>query len=256
MRACFKVFMLSGLILTVSAIGWTADHPASNSECAQCHRATSAGDAPKVVPEEPGFFAKLFLGKADYIGHKEISCVGSATDDGVVNGCHDPDKNFPNKLAIDLTGKPVDVLCGSCHASQREFGMHHPSYKVDKDGDGVGDSLVRPASVQEIFTTASVSAQVEPIKSYPDALHFITDGEGKRRIVAAQPLWSVVEIVEEKEVVFDDVVVCSTCHNPHFGFLVEVGKEEDMRADLVARPNGDALLRKRDHDNSLCLDCH
>jgi hypothetical protein len=256
MHRCFKVFFVAGLIVAVAAVGLAGDHPASDSDCAKCHNAASAGNAPKVVPEEPGFFAKLFLGKISYIGHEKISCVGSANPDGTLTGCHDPDKNFPNKLTIDLTGKAIDELCGRCHTSQRRFGMHHPSYQMDKDGDGVGDSLVRPVAVQEIFSTASVAAQVEPIKSYPDALHFVTDAEGKRRLVVAQPLWSVVEMVDGQEVVFDDVVVCSTCHNPHFGFLAELGEEEDMRRDLVARPQGDALLRKRDHDNSLCLDCH
>ena len=115
---------------------------------------------------------------------------------------------------------------------------------------------MRPVALQEIFSTSSVASQVEPIKSYPDALHFVTDEAGKRRLVTAQPLWSVVEIVDDKEVVFDDVVVCSTCHNPHFGFLAELGEEEDVQRDLIARPEGDAMLRKRDYDNALCLDCH
>lgn len=256
MRSGFKVLMVACFTISLGAAAFAADHPGSASDCNKCHQATSAGDAPKVIPEEPGFFGKLFLGQTSFAGHEKVSCVGTINADGAVTGCHAPDKGFPNKLVVDLTGKPTDEFCGRCHASQREFGYHHPSYKTDKDGDGVGDALVRPVEVQEIFSTNSVAAQPEPVKSYPDALHFIIDENDKKQLVSAQPLWSVVEIIDEKEVTFDDVVVCTTCHNPHFGFLVEVGGEEEMKENLVARPNGDALLRKRDYDNSLCLDCH
>ena len=65
-----------------------------------------------------------------------------------------------------------------------------------------------------------------------------------------------VELVDDKEVTYTDVVDCTTCHNPHFGFLVAVKGEEELQENLVARESGDALLRLKDHDNALCQVCH
>ncbi len=254
-----KRFKIVGVVVVcaffTAAAGY-ADHASSSSDCKQCHDVNSTSKAPKVIPEEPGFVAKLFGGKKSFAGHGKVSCSGKLTADGGVTGCHDPDAGNEDLLVTDLSKLPVDELCGKCHDSQRQFGAHHPSYKMDKNGDGVGEYLVRPVEGQEVLGVLAPANMPEPVKSYPDALKIIVGKDGKNEVLSAMPLEKIIEVVDGEEVVYENVVTCTTCHNPHFGFLVAMGEDEAIETDAVAREEGDALLRFRDHDNTLCLACH
>lgn len=254
-----KRFLALAIITGFAALGAhpsLAAHPESSSDCAKCHSLGASSDAPKVVGEEPSFLGRLLQGKKAFKGHPSLSCAGAKGADGKITGCHAPEKGFPHLLITDTKGKPSDEFCGQCHAEHRKPGLHHPSYKKDKNGDGVVDTLIRPASKKPIFSTFSPAAKPEPLASFPDALLFTTTPEGAKKLQVALPLETVVEKEGDKLVTYKDVTGCSTCHNPHFGYLVEVGKEEDMKATLAARPKGDALLRMRDYDNALCVACH
>jgi len=251
-----KHFVLALLFVGANLAPALAAHPGSGSDCLSCHALGASGDGPKVVPEEPGFMAKMFQNAKSLKGHPSVSCTGTVQPDGKLSGCHDPDKGFKKLLVTDTTNKPVDPLCVTCHQSAGKFGMHHPSYKIDKNGDGVGDYMVRPVAVQEVFGPFAPANNPMPLSKYPDSIVFTTNPEGVKKLVVAIPLGTTVEKVDDKEVTYNDVVICTTCHNPHYGYIVESGKEEEQKPGLMARLKGDALLRMKDYDNTLCLVCH
>lgn len=238
-----------------AAVGHAA-HPGSGSSCGDCHKIGAAGDAPKVTPEEPGFMERMFQGKQSYRGHSSVSCAGSVGGDGKVSGCHAPENGYRKLLVMDLADKPVDLLCAVCHQNAAKFGLHHPSYKADKNGDGVGDYMIRPVAVQEVFTEFAPAGKAAPLNKYPDALVFKAQADGTKKLDVAIPLEKVAETTGDKTIVYTDAVSCTTCHNPHYGYLVELGKEEELKPGQVARAKGDALLRMRDYDNQLCVACH
>lgn len=236
-----------------------ADHPGSGSDCVGCHGFTAQGAAPKVVPTDPAFLTKLFEGKVTLRGHATLRCAGTANDAGqVTGGCHRPESGFPKGLAVKLSGIPSDELCGKCHPNQRMPGRHHPSYKKDENGDGVPEKIVRPPAGQEVFTAFAPASQTDPLKTYPDAATFTVTPDGRRVLGAAIPLATVIEKdpATNQDVEVSGVVTCVSCHNPHYGYLVEVGTAEGVQAEYTARKNGDVLLRMRDRDNALCLTCH
>lgn len=251
-----KIFIATVVVVLIGAGGGFAAHPGSDASCDKCHKSGTSGDAPKVTPEDPGFVERMFQGKQSYKGHNSVSCTGTVSQDGKVTGCHAPEKGFRNHLVMDLKDKPTDTLCANCHPNASKFGLHHPSYQMDKNGDGVGDKFVRPVAVQEIFTEFSPANKSLPVKKYPDSILFVTRPDGVRVREVALPLEKATEQVGDKVVVYDDIVGCTTCHNPHYGYLVEIGKEEDIKAGQVARTKGDSLLRLRDYDNALCVACH
>ncbi|MDF1553167.1 MAG: hypothetical protein P1P84_08905 [Deferrisomatales bacterium] len=226
-----------------------ADHPGSGADCGSCHGVAATAPAPKVIPAEPGFFAKLF-GQKSLRGHQSVSCAGQVQADGTVSGCHRPESGGPAFLVRGGGKEAVDLLCGSCHAAQRALGSHHPSYLADRDGDGTPETAIRPAAGQEVYGVLAA-----PAKGV-DVLEFTTDAEGKRHLVSRIPLQTVSVPSADGFVDAADVLVCTSCHNPHFGYLVEVGSEEELNSELVARGQGDALLRLRDYDNTLCEACH
>lgn len=252
--------MVAGVFfITAGALGaGAAEHPGSGSDCARCHSFTAKGDAPKVIPVEPPFLAKISQGKVSLRGHRSVSCTGTINAAGQVTGCHSVESGFAHMLVMNLADKPSDELCGKCHPGQRTQGKHHPSYTKDENGDGVPEKIVRPPSSQEVFTTFAPASQVEPLKTYPDSAAFTLTPEGMRVLNAAIPLAKVVvkDPVTQQDIEVSGVVTCVSCHNPHFGYLVEVGTEEAAQAELTARPKGDVLLRMRDRDNALCLTCH
>jgi hypothetical protein len=256
MRISKMVAVASGVFFLAAGQGLAAGHTLDKN-CDNCHVLDTSENAPKVTPPEPGFFQRLFFGKKSYKGHPTVSCSGVANANGSVTGCHDVGKGYSKLLVVDLKGKPSDELCGRCHADQRVFGSHHPSYRVDKNGDGVGDRLVVPVTGQEALTVYAPSSQAEPLKSYPDSLVIVKDEKDATVLRAAIPLAQIVEQVSatEKRTV-DNVVTCTSCHNPHFGYLAATGVPETLKPDIVARPEGDALLRMQDHDNTLCVACH
>ncbi len=252
-RKLFAAGLVVALVLPGVSLGAHTD--AMPKDCEKCHLVGVTSDAPKVIPQEPGFLAKLFGGKSSHRGHESVSCVGSMSESGDVTGCHSLNNGLPAMLVINLTRTPTDVLCRTCHQSQSQFGLHHPSYKMDRNGDGVGDYLVRPVATQDIFSQYIPAVRSEPLASFPDALVVKTLEDGTTELDAAMPLGVSVEIEDNKEVVYDDVVQCTTCHNPHFGYLVASG-EEEAKKSLASRSEGDALLRLRDYDNTLCMPCH
>jgi hypothetical protein len=207
------------------------------------------------MPAQPSFLERL-AGKKAYQGHPTVSCVGTITAEGKVTGCHRIENGGRDYLVKKIDRRPSDELCGLCHPGQRKPGGHHPTYRVDKDKDGVAETIVRPAAPQQVYTTYRPSLRPEPLRSHPDALSFLARADGSRLLQSVLPLETVVEIVKGKPVTEANVVTCSTCHNPHFGYLVETGKEEPLDPDKVARKKGDALLRLRDHTNALCEACH
>ncbi|WP_459942615.1 cytochrome c3 family protein [Deferrisoma palaeochoriense] len=253
MRASIGVGLISLLLAVALAAGpaWAGEHPGSGADCRRCHTAgRGTAEAPKVVPEPPGFWARLF-GAKPIEGHPSVSCAGVVREDGTVTGCHRPEGGGEAFLVAGGQGRPVDELCGACHAEQREPGKHHPTYKKDTDADGVPDKIVRPAGGQEVYGPYAPSPE-GPV----DTLEFRTLPDGTRELVVRLPLETVTETVDGAEVVEPGVVTCTTCHNPHYGYLAGVGSEEDLNTDLVARESGDALLRLRDFDNALCEACH
>ncbi len=251
-----KILWLLALACLAAAPAVAADHPGSGSDCAGCHTAGAERDgAPGVLPPEPGFWAKL-MGEKPVRGHPSVSCAGVLASDGRVTGCHRPEDGRPGLLAIDLFRGPVDALCGQCHPGQRKPGLHHPSYKADRNRDGVPETIVRPAGGQEVFDALAPENLPEPVRSHPDALAFQALPDGTRQRIVALPLATVVEEVAGVRVEETGVVTCTTCHNPHHGYLVEAGSASDLDRDLVARESGDALLRLRDYDNALCDACH
>jgi hypothetical protein len=256
MKPNLVVYSVAAFLLVVSLPAFAADHPGSGAKCGKCH-AQAEGDpeVPKVMLEQPGFFARLF-GEKTLQWHPSVSCVGAVKGDGSVTGCHDPDAGRKDLLVIDLAGKPSDELCGRCHAGEREPGGHHPSYKADKDGDGIPEAMVRPVEGQEIYTTYAPHAKNEPLHSHPDAMVFVTGPDGAQSLDVVLPLETTTEEADGQKVEEPSVVTCTTCHNPHFGYLAEVGSEEELNQELVAREQGDGLLRLRDYDNSLCDGCH
>jgi hypothetical protein len=243
------ILLIAAATVVTATMGVAADHPGSDADCASCHGIKSAEAAPKVIPAEPGFFAKLF-GEKSLRGHSSVSCAGQVGADGTVSGCHRPEAGGPGFLVKGGGTEAVDLLCGSCHAAQREPGAHHPSYLKDLDGDGTPETVVRPAAGQEVYGPLAAPAKGA------DTLEFVTDGQGNRRLVARLPLQTVNVPGKDGVAAEADVVTCSSCHNPHFGYLVEAGSAEELNAELVAREQGDALLRLRDHDNALCDACH
>lgn len=248
------VLLAAILALGVPAL---AAHPGSGAKCENCHT-VGKGDAkaPKVMPQPPGFFARL-TGKKAMVGHPSVSCAGTVRADGTLSGCHRPEDGRKSFLVVDIADKPVDLFCARCHADQTQPGNHHPSYKADRDGDGVPDSIIRPAAGQEIYTDFSPAARGEPWASYPDSLVLTTLPGGAKQLEVVLPLATVTELdAAGQPVVHEHVVTCSTCHNAHYGYLVEVGSEEELNQEQVARPTGDALLRLRDHTNALCEACH
>lgn len=250
--------MFSCLIVFSSGLAFSAaDHPGSDSKCLKCHEYDSGPEAaPKVVPERPGFWARL-LGEKPIQGHPSISCSGVADKDGSVTGCHRPENGNRDYLVLNLDKRPTDELCGKCHPEQRTPGGHHPTFKSDKDSDGVAEKIISPAEGQEVFTDYAPSAKSEPLKSFPDALAFVEQSDESSLLDVALPLETVVEPNENgQETEYANTVVCTTCHNPHYGYFVSAGSEEDLNRELVAREAGDALLRLKDYDNTLCNACH
>jgi len=235
-----------------------AEHPGSDAKCADCHSiGKTAAGAPAVLPEQPGFFAKLF-GKKPLVGHPSVSCAGVVRSDGTLSGCHRPEESKKSLLVLDTADKAVDGFCAKCHSDQTKPGSHHPSYRADKNQDGVAEAIVRPAAGQEVYTEWAPASKGAPLNRFPDALVFQTLPDGTKKLDVVLPLSTVVEpdpatgqLVTEK-----DVVTCSTCHNPHFGYLAGVASEEELNQEQVAREQGDALLRLRDHNNALCDACH
>jgi hypothetical protein len=253
----FAMMLWGASLLCVAGAAGAADHPGSDAKCGDCHAVGKAeAGAPAVMPEQPGFFAKL-MGKQALAGHPSVSCVGVGKADGSVTGCHRPEDGRPSLLAVDLKDKPVDVLCRTCHAEQARPGSHHPSYKADKNQDGVPETIVRPAEAQEIYTQWVPSAKPAPLNRFPDALVLKAQPDGTKKLDVALPLATVAEVGPDGQPVTEaNVVTCSTCHNPHFGYLVEVGSEEELNREQVAREKGDGLLRLRDYTNALCEACH
>ncbi len=250
------LMVVFALLCWVGSGAAAADHPGSDADCAACHTAgQGAADAPGVVPPPPGFWAKL-LGEKPVQGHPSVSCAGVVAPDGRVTGCHRPEDGRPGFLAIDLYRGPVDALCGQCHPEQRKPGLHHPSYKADRNRDGVAETIVRPADGQEVLGALAPENAPEPVRASPDALAFRALLDGTRQRIVALPLATVVEEVAGVRVEERRVVTCTTCHNPHYGYLAEAGSEQELDRDLVAREGGDALLRLRDYDNALCDACH
>ena len=246
--------VLLGLLVAVALTGGPSlagEHPGSDSDCRTCHTAgRGPAEAPKVVPEPPGFWARLF-GAKTVQGHPSVSCAGEVRSDGTVTGCHRPESGGESFLVAGGTGRPVDELCGACHPGPRRPGAHHPTYKKDTDADGVPDRIVRPAEGQEVYSRYAPSPE-----GRADVLEFRDLPDGSRELVARLPLETVVETVDGQRVEEPHVITCTTCHNPHYGYLVGVGSEEELDTELVARESGDALLRLRDHDNTLCEACH
>jgi hypothetical protein len=241
---------LAGALAILAMPALAADHPGSDSDCASCHGVKSeTPDAPRVIPAEPGFFARLFGGKS-LRGHPSVSCAGEVGADGSVGGCHRPEAGGQAYLVLGGTGKPSDALCGTCHAPQRVPGAHHPSYLADRDGDGTPESPVRPAEGQEVYGSHAAGERGF------DALEFRTAEDGTRSLLPRIPLETGPVPVDDGFVEQSHLVTCTSCHNPHFGYLVEVGSEEELNAEQVAREQGDALLRLRDFDNALCDACH
>lgn len=252
----FSGLIAAAVSVLVFAAPLFAAHPASDSDCVKCHNYDSKEENGRVIPEEPGFVAKLVFGAKWYKGHQTLKCAGSKGVDGKLTGCHVPELGYKKLLAVNLNNRSTDELCGECHQANRKFGAHHPSYKMDKNGDGVGEHMVRSAEVQEIFKVYAPSKKGKVLSKHPDALVFVTLEDKTKKLDVALPLDTTVEIVDEKEVVYTGVVSCVTCHNPHYGYLVEVGSEEKAKMDAAARSKGDALLRLRDYDNTLCEACH
>lgn len=239
------------------AAGGPRAHPGSDADCVRCHALGSGpAEALKVLPAQPGFFARL-LGKEPAGGHPGVSCAGAQAADGSLTGCHRPEAGREHLLAVDLAGRPSDELCGRCHGALRAPGGHHPSYKWDKDRDGVAETLVRPQEGQEVFTLYAPGSKPEPLATSPDALVFVAPDDSSTRREVAMPLATVVEIADGAPVTFTGVATCVTCHNPHHGYGVEPGAAgEALDPAVVSRTAGDALLRLRDYDNSLCDACH
>ncbi len=251
-----KTVWLFALLCLATLPAAAADHPGSDADCGGCHTAGAGpAGAPKTVPPAPGFWARL-MGEKPVQGHPSVSCAGAAAPDGSLTGCHRPEDGRPGLLAVDLGGGPVDILCGRCHGGQRVPGLHHPSYKADRDRDGTPETIVRPATGQEVLSRYAPAGAPEPVRTYPDALAFRRLPDGSRERIVVLPLATVTEEVEGRPVEERFVVTCTTCHNPHHGYLAEAGSEEDLDRDLVAREGGDALLRLRDYDNTLCDACH
>lgn len=204
-----------------------------------------------MAPEKAGFFGRLFGKKEGARGHATVACAGEARADGAVTGCHAPAAGKKSLLVVDLAGKPVDDLCGRCHADQRKPGTHHASYKADRNSDGVAETLVRPAPSQEVFKRFAPAG-----KRYPDALSYAKRDDGTQVLEVSVPLETVAEVVDGKEVLEPNVMTCTSCHNPHYGYLVVPGSEQVLDPEKVARKKGDALLRLRDYTNDLCNACH
>ncbi len=251
-----KTVWLFALLCLPALPAVAADHPGSDAPCRTCHvLGRGPDDAPKVLPRPPGFWARL-LGEKPVEGHPSVSCAGGPGEDGSLTGCHRPEDGRPGFLAVDLGGGPVDLLCGRCHGDQRVPGLHHPSYKADRDRDGTPETIVRPAPGQEVLSRYGPGSAPEPVRTHPDALAFRDLPDGSRERIVAMPLATVTEQVGGQEVEERLVVTCTTCHNPHHGYLVEKSPDEDPERDLAAREGGDALLRLRDYDNTLCDACH
>ncbi|MBI5017085.1 MAG: hypothetical protein HZB55_16560 [Deltaproteobacteria bacterium] len=248
--------LLAAAVLAAAAPAGAQNHPASTSECESCHTyGKGPADAPKVIPRPPSWLERL-TGKRSFQGHASVSCAGTVSPEGRLTGCHRIENGGRSFLVLNLSQRPADELCGACHAEQRTPGSHHPSYKADKNRDGVPETIVRPAPTQQVYSTYLPSLRPEPLKSHPDSLSFLAREDGSRILQSVLPLETVVETVDGKPVTEPNVVTCDTCHNPHFGYLVEVGKDEPLDPEKVARTKGDALLRLRDVNNQLCVACH
>ncbi|TLN27010.1 hypothetical protein FDZ71_00250 [bacterium] len=248
-----KALILAGAAFLITAGGALAEHPASSSNCEECHIYGSTAVAPKVMPPKPGFFGKI-MGEVDLRGHQKVGCSGGPTPDGKLSGCHSIESKFAKYLAVDTTDKPVDILCAKCHAETSAVGAHHPSYKSDKDGNGVPETFVVVNDKRDAAGKLSPKSQKEPLRSAPDSFAMVEQADGSKKLGAAVPLSTFTEIVEKEKKVFERVVVCTSCHNPHFGFLSGTGKMETF--EKSDRKQGDALLRLRDQNNTLCLACH
>jgi len=221
-----SLFLFLAAAVAATAGAGAQGHPPSTSKCIDCHTyGAGPADAPKVVPATPSFFQRL-AGKKSYQGHASVSCTGTATADGKVTGCHRIESGGRAYLVKRPDQRPIDELCGLCHADQRKPGAHHPTYKSDKNRDGVPETIVRSAPTQQVYSTYAPSLRPEPLKSHPDAISFLKRDDGSLLLQSVLPLETVTEMVQDKPVTESNVVTCSTCHNPHFGYLVELGKEE------------------------------
>ncbi len=225
-------------------------HPRSGARCADCHE-FGVGDhnVPKVIPEVPPF-AVPFLGDRGYRGHPTVSCAGTVREDGQITGCHQIEGGRKSYLVVDLGGLPMDVFCGRCHP----VGRHHPSYLHHGDGD---DSvrLTIPPPGQPVFGEYAPSQRPEPLRSYPDAI-VIDPVAGYPQVLVVLPLASVVDPLVDPPRIADGVVTCVTCHNPHYGYSASAPGAAELQEILGSRRGGDALLRLRDDDNTLCGACH
>lgn len=249
--------VLAGILALALTAPALAAHPGSDAKCESCH-AVGKGDAkaPKVMPQPPGFFARL-LGQKAVVGHPSVSCAGTVRPDGTISGCHRPEEGRKGFLVVEIAERAVDGFCVRCHGELGEPGAHHPSYKAVREGEDTRDAFVRPAAGQEVYTDFSPAVRGEPWASYPDSLVLTALPGGAKRLEVVLPLAAVTELDSAGQpVVHEHVVTCSTCHNPHYGYLVEVGSEEQLNQEQVARPKGDALLRLRDYNNALCEACH
>ncbi|PLX40334.1 MAG: hypothetical protein C0608_09405 [Deltaproteobacteria bacterium] len=251
-----KVIALLGaaLIISVQIAAAAGSHPGSAANCATCHRVSSSGTAPKVIPQDITYLDKVTNTQKSIWKHNELSCVGTLRADGSITGCHNPDSGFKSYLVVDITDKPVDILCQKCHLSQTRAGMHHPSYTVDEDGNGRPEKAVSVPADKLANNALSVANAPEPIKSYPDAYLIGQDGNGNAELTVAIPLISTTLEINDEVKTFERVVTCTSCHNPHYGFLAPTGEAKVF--EKTARKVGDAMLRLADEDNRLCLSCH
>ncbi|PLX45989.1 MAG: hypothetical protein C0609_01625 [Deltaproteobacteria bacterium] len=252
-----KVLALLGvaLIFTVQNSAAADGHPGSSANCSTCHNVSSAGNAPKVIPQDITYLDKVTNTQQSIWKHNELSCVGGVRADGsITGGCHNPDSGFESYLVVDIKDKPVDLLCQKCHLSQTRAGMHHPSYTVDEDDNGRPEKAVSVPADKLAVSELSVANAPEPVKTFPDAYLLAEDSAGNEELRVAIPLISTALEINGEVKTFDRVVTCTSCHNPHYGFLAPTGEARVF--EKTARKVGDAMLRLADEDNRLCLACH